>query len=510
MNISNMLTPELLDGLPDHSRLWLALSGGLDSVVLLDLAVQHCAAQQKTLDVIHVHHGLSPNADQWADHCRALCHRYQELWSVSISCQVVKVQLEAASSIEEQARKARYQAFEEYVSDGDLILMAHHGNDQLETMLMRLMRGAGAQGLSGMPVERPLGLGHLYRPLLAFQRAELEVYAQDKGLVWVEDESNRSHEFDRNFLRHEITPHLIARWPNAVRVACRSAQVLADADTLNKDLADIDLKGVACSPGVLSCSALLQLSPERQRNLLRFWLQSAGVRSPDFRQITIIIEELVLAQDDAQPLFRRPSYELRRYRDRLFLTLFAADQQEKNRLTKEGRKKNDSVDLAKAPAVRRPVAMGTGISCLRMGDVAESLEQGLGEKGCFFRIQLITDSEPVTGSEILSLPLSSMLSLAHRKGGESLRLPNRGRKTLKKLLQERGVPAWLRGQVRLFWLETHSGESRLIGAWSPLVEEKGAGSEFYDCCHAGIFWWDISVLEVGAGSDSQRVVITRK
>ncbi|OOV88630.1 tRNA lysidine(34) synthetase TilS [Oceanospirillum linum] len=493
---SDVITSDLLQNLPPHKQLWLALSGGLDSVVLLDLTVQYCASRQKSLKVIHVHHGLSPNADQWAEHCLSVCQCYQERLvvqekhsvqeglSVSVHCQVEHVQLNGISSIEEQARKARYQVFKDHLVEGDLILMAHHADDQLETLLLRLMRGAGALGLSGMPVERELGQGRLYRPLLAFERSELEAYAAENALSWVEDESNLGVEFDRNYLRHEITPRLKSRWPNATKVAGRSARVLSDADQLNRDLAEIDLKSVAASANALSCPALLELSPARQRNLLRFWLQNAGIPSPDYRQIMIILDELVLAQNDAQPLFQRPQYALRRYRDQLLLQLT----------------NTEASDDGHALYDTEPVSI--------CRDVVEAGGADLVKEAVAFRIEPFhveaclpeseSGSESVKDAEVLQLPLSSSVVLESRKGGESLRLPRRGGKALKKLLQETGVPAWLRDQVRLFWLETQEGERQLIGAWSPQVDK------------AGIFWWDISMLEADDKCDTYPVVIRRK
>lgn len=518
---AQMLTSKLLDALPEHNQLWLALSGGLDSVVLLDLAVQYCASRQKSLSVIHVHHGLSPNADHWAEHCLNLCQSYQASRSVSIDCHIERVRLSGDSSLEEQARKARYQVFKNCLKDGDLLLMAHHGDDQLETLLLRLMRGAGAQGLSGMPVERPLGLGCLYRPLLSYQRVELEAYAEENGLSWVVDESNQSLEFDRNFLRHEITPRLKSRWPQLVKVSGRSAQVLADADSLNNDLAKIDLARVALSglsdvalsksalsTSSLSCSALLELSVARQRNLLRYWLQSAGILPPDFRQMMTIIEELVRAQDDAQPLFQRPKYEIRRYRDHLILQL-TDESACKVRVAENALESAPENALDSAPADLCADSDSISLSSLLSDSFGDGGAVMLAKEGVGFQVECVAKDQIVQGRDILHLPVSASLRLAQRQGGESLRLPRRGSKALKKLLQETGVPAWLRDQVRLFWLETKAGGSHLIGAWSPLMATESAGSKSVRTREKGIFWWDISVLEKDEKAETRPVVITR-
>ncbi|WP_417597200.1 tRNA lysidine(34) synthetase TilS [Oceanospirillum sp.] len=473
----DVVTSDLLQNLPPHKQLWLALSGGLDSVVLLDLAVEFCVLHQSKLNVVHVHHGLSLNADVWASHCLELCDQYRQATSIQLSSVVEKVKLSSGASIEEQARLARYQVFERCLAEGDLMLMAHHGDDQLETVLLRLMRGSGSTGLSGMPICRPLGLGYLYRPLLSVERSDLELYANKKGLSWVEDESNLSRDFDRNFLRHEIVPLLKQRWPQASSVIGRSTQVLAENAQLNDELAALDLSYIMVSDYQLSCCALLQLSPARQRNVLRFWLVKSGIRAPDYRHINTIIDELVLAEADAQPLFARSEYEVRRYQGRLFLILHASATTEGHKALlnqKEGEESENPASKLLLPIRSR---------------------QLLSLDGAAFQLLPYQDVEYryPEDSQSLQLPAGSTLSLSYREGGESIYLFRRGRKTVKKLLQESGVPAWLRDKVRFFWLANESGEPQLIGFWSPLLIDTAQDAE--NPVSRGKFWWDVSVSE---------------
>ena len=230
----------LLNALPRTgvTRYWLAYSGGLDSHALLH-AMHGLRAQQRgiILCAVHVHHGLRPEADQWAAHCMSVCA------ALEIPCQVLHVQARPAAgeSPEDAARCARYQALRDVIGAGDCLLTAHHQDDQAETLLLQLLRGAGVAGLAGMPACAAFGTGLLARPLLSHSRAELRAYAERHGLHWVEDGSNAETGYDRNYLRHEILPRLRARWPATAAVLTRSAGHCAAATDLLQILAAQDL-----------------------------------------------------------------------------------------------------------------------------------------------------------------------------------------------------------------------------------------------------------------------------
>ena len=202
-----------------NAKAWhVALSGGLDSTVLLHLLVQLRQIHSlPPLAAVHVHHGLQVAADAWPAHCQALCD------ALSVPLQVFRVQVQAGASLERAARDARYQAFVAVTQAQEVLLTGQHRDDQAETVLFRLLRGTGVSGLAGMPHQRTLGEGHLCRPLLDVSRAELEVYARAHALTWVEDPSNTQTDFSRNYLRHEVFPALTKRWPQATASMARSA-----------------------------------------------------------------------------------------------------------------------------------------------------------------------------------------------------------------------------------------------------------------------------------------------
>ncbi|MGM0572056.1 MAG: tRNA lysidine(34) synthetase TilS, partial [Pseudomonadota bacterium] len=210
--------------LPPHSRIRIALSGGMDSVLLLHVAASLYAGTDR-LSAVHVNHQLQPNADQTERFCQQVCGELGV--PLDIRRVVVRSRQGAGKDtggIEEAARHARYQVFEDILVPDELLLMAHHGDDQAETVLFRLLRGTGVAGLGGMPGSRPLGEGLLYRPLLAFSRGELQAWATEKGIDWVEDPSNTDERFDRNFLRQTIMPLLKARWPSLISRIGHSAR----------------------------------------------------------------------------------------------------------------------------------------------------------------------------------------------------------------------------------------------------------------------------------------------
>lgn len=253
---------------------YLGLSGGLDSCVLLhllsELAKSHVLPPVRA---VHVHHGLQAVADDWPAHCATLCAR------LGIPLQVLSVRVAAGASLEAAARAARYQALAELLEPGAVLVTAQHRDDQAETLLFRLLRGAGVRGLAAMPLERPLGQGRLVRPLLSVSRTELERYAQQAKLNWVEDPSNQQLEFSRNYLRHQVLPMLARRWPQVQTSLARTAAHMSEAQQLLDELAAQDLQQAATPSGLdwlplpsLALTPLCALSAPRQRNLLRYWL----------------------------------------------------------------------------------------------------------------------------------------------------------------------------------------------------------------------------------------------
>lgn len=388
-----------------------AFSGGLDSTVLLHLLVQLSRqASLPPIHAIHVHHGLQAEADAWAQHCQRVCD------GLCVPLRIRHVQVSAGASLERAAREVRYAAFDEVLGSGELLLLAQHQDDQAETLLYRLLRGAGVRGLTGMPAQRPLAQGHLLRPLLDVPREHLLDYARQHGLSWVNDPSNADTELARNFLRAQILPRLRPHWPQAAAVLARAAEHQAEAQTLLDELASEDLR--ACQADsllgwlelpCLDLTAVRCLSDARQRNLLRHWL-APRTRLPDTRHWQGWLD-LRDAGGDAMPQWRLESGELQRHGD-LLLWL--------------GQHWRQPWDRQAQPWLNpdRPLQLpGNGV---------------------------VWFEGPA--------PLET-LSIGYRQGGEVLDVPGRGRRDLKRLLQEHGIPAFIRPRVPLLW-----GDGRLLGA----------------------------------------------
>lgn len=406
MNPSNIdLSARLLLNLKPwrNATTWrIAFSGGLDSTVLLHL-LAHLAKTQSlpALSAIHVHHGLQAVADAWPDHCQSVCSE------LGVPLQVVRVQVQPGASLERAARDARYAAFIEVTQANDVLLTAQHRDDQAETLLFRLLRGAGVRGLSGMPRQRPLGRGYLLRPLLDATRAELEAYAAEHKLSWIEDPSNQDRQFSRNYLRHQVFPVLTARWPQAIATMARSAAHLSEAQELLDELARIDLSQARTVSEFdwlglpsLELATLEKLSAARQRNALSHWLEPL-TRLPDSDHWSGWAD-LRDAAGDARPIWRLADGQLHRAGGRLWWL--------------------SSSWLHAAPAV------GT------WPDPAQPLA--------------LPDNGVLTlNGQIPHGPLQ----IRYREGGEVMELPGRGHRDLKRLLNERGVPQFVRGRLPLLF-----------------------------------------------------------
>src|SRR5687767_10443917 len=299
----------LLHGWP-VARLCVALSGGVDSMALL-LACQRIRDRQPCVQLraIHVNHGLQPSAAQWTEHCRAQCAR------LGIPFESVELALAPPRglSVEAVAREARYQALAARLLPGETLLTAHHQDDQLETVLLQLFRGAGVAGLAAMPASTPFGNGLHLRPLLDVTRAAIEADADAAGLPRIEGPTNLSRRFDRGLLRREIMPLLRARWPSVSRSVARSARHAAAAQSLLDELAELDAVG-AIEHGRLLAARLAQLSRVRQANLLRWWLRGAGLGMPSEARLDSILDDLLPARAGAQPAVTWTAGEVRRHR----------------------------------------------------------------------------------------------------------------------------------------------------------------------------------------------------
>ena len=428
--------------------LLVGFSGGLDSRVLLTLLASLVSERPGySLQACHVHHGLSPKADAWAEQCLQVCAQLQ------VPCEVVRVKLRLGEgvSLEAQARAARYQALAKRLLPGGALVTAHHEDDQLETLLLALKRGAGPRGLAAMPARQPFACddvvgGELLRPLLAVSRAQLAAWAAQEKLEWVEDESNQDERFDRNFLRARIVPLLRERWPSYAATARRSSELCAEQESLARELAVADLQQCQATDGSLTLAKVRELSLPRRHNLLRHWLRQQSGLVPSREQLLRIWPQVVQARGDAMPRLHWQGGDVCRYADRLYLV---------------------SHRLPELPV------------CLPLRAEGGRVQLADGRLWCWQT--LIWDGRsdgqwvrlPQQG-EIVTLRFGVVGSLRARPMGRQ------GSRELKKLWQEYEVAPWLRGRVPLlFYGETLVAALGYFVCQAFVAEPDGAAW----------FWW---------------------
>jgi tRNA(Ile)-lysidine synthase len=299
---------------PAGAGLCVAYSGGLDSTVLLHAAARVAADDPRyRVRAVHVDHRLHPDSDAWRAHCQQAAATLQ----IELTQLVVDVPRQQGASLEAAARDARYEALRGTLRPGEIVLTAHQADDQLETILFALLRGAGLRGLSAMPATQRFGAGWLARPLLGFTRRELEDWARAHALSWISDPSNENVGFDRNYIRHRVVPALYERWPAAAVSAARSAAHLGEANRLLESLAESDLARVARG-ACLDVSMLRDLEPPRLRNVLRHWVRQCGGPAPSTRKLAAIEHDLLGAREDRVPCVDWEGCEVRRYRGLLY------------------------------------------------------------------------------------------------------------------------------------------------------------------------------------------------
>ena len=290
-----------------------AYSGGVDSTLLLTVLCEIAGA--KRLRALHVDHGLHPDSTHWA----AACAAYAAALGVGYASRRLSWPAGDRRNTEARAREARYAAFAEWLRPGEVLLTAHHADDQLETVLLRLMRGAGVRGLRGVVPAMPFAAGRLARPLLAFTRQEIETEAAVRGLRWTEDPSNRDTRLDRNHLRARVLPALRERWPDAARHVGTSAARMDEAEGLLVALAALDAPVPLHGSEPLPQGAWLSLPPARQRNLLRHLLRARGLPLPNATQLEELLTRLHVTRPDARTRVAWPGAEARLFRQRLYL-----------------------------------------------------------------------------------------------------------------------------------------------------------------------------------------------
>jgi len=407
-----------LEALPAELRIKVAYSGGMDSHVLLHALRQTLARNGgKRLSAIHVNHGLHADAGQWAIHCEQVCRDLR----VPLEVVEVQVSVEAKEGPEAAARRARYAAFVQRLERTDALLLAHHLDDQAETFLLQLLRGAGPAGLSAMPAEAGLGSGRLLRPLLEVCRNDIRDYAEGHALVFIEDSGNQELRYDRNYLRHEIMPRIRRRWPAAARTIARAAGHQAALARAAREMGTRALK--QAEEGVtLNCKALSRLHPDAARLALRAWLEARGFSPPSKVILDRILEEVVTAAADAEPLVVWSGAEVRRYQGALHVTPPLPSAEPDRVVDWDGRR---TLVLPQG-RLRATPAKGRGLRAALLGE--------------------------------------NDMQVRFRRGGERCRPAGHSRSvTLKAWFQRCGVPPWERDRVPLIYIR---GElAAVAGHW---------------------------------------------
>lgn len=393
----------LLPQFAANKTCWIAYSGGLDSHVLLSLCHQLRTEINFDFRAIHINHHISPHADSWGLHCQKICDQYQ----IELFQSDVQLNLKPGDSLEETARDKRYAIFTEYMQQDDILLTAHHQDDQAETVLLQLLRGAGPKGLSAMPRLKKFGRGYLARPLLGFSRNELEIYARENNLTWIEDESNQDVTLSRNFIRHEIMPRLITAWPSASASIARSAAHCAEnQDLLEEYLQDDYRAATGSDENTLSVAKLLQMKPEKQKLILRRFIYQNNFSLPNSRKIESILQDVLHSAWDKSPCVKWDDAMLRRHKDDIHLLSAEVEP-----------------DLATVEwEIEKPLELTHGVLKTR-------LISGAG---------LRADIKQV--------------AVGFRQGGEMVEVKGRGRQSLKNLFQEWGVLPWERSSLPLVFV----------------------------------------------------------
>ena len=314
MNLANHLAHFLTHHQLNNATIVLGLSGGVDSVVLLDLLAKSTLGLDQ-IKVIHVNHGLSDEALKWQHFCEELCHSYR----IEFYCEKVDI-TDLSLGIEGAARQARYAALSKYMSDDSVLLTAQHENDQAETLLLALKRGSGVLGLAAMQPVSQLPLGRQARPLLGVSQLIINQYATLHGLEWVEDDSNVDIRFDRNFLRHNIIKTLNDRWPHFSQSAARSAQLCQEHMMLADEIAHIDLANCRVTDKQISLAHLSTLTDVRINNVLRYWLRQNSVALPSQKQFAQLVNQLFCAKADANISVELGHHRIKRYLANAYIT----------------------------------------------------------------------------------------------------------------------------------------------------------------------------------------------
>jgi tRNA(Ile)-lysidine synthase len=389
-----------VDKLADYNSINIGFSGGLDSTVLLHLLASIPVLANKLL-AVHVNHGLSADANAWQVHCEQYCSK------IGVPVVISRAKLKSHANVEELARNVRYDVFKSLLIKNDCVVLAHHCNDQAETLLLNLLRGAGVDGLASMLASRPLNSGDLIRPFLNLTRDCLENYAIYHELKWIEDDSNYSLNYSRNYIRHEILPLLTKKWPKAIENIASCAKNCQNARSNLESLAALDCTEVEDKTPTISLDSLPLDDRSRLINVLRVWFKKNSIIPPSSKIIDRLVDEVVFARFDSQPCLVLGDLVIRRYRAKLYLV------------------ENNETEPKDAVWNNFPEEF----------DLNNDLK--------------LTAERAGTG---LFIPKNSVVEIKFRSGGETFQWHGQTKK-LKKLFQQWGVLPWQRDFVPLIFID---------------------------------------------------------
>ena len=399
--IKHLFNDESVSILEAAPQILVGYSGGLDSTLLLHALASDARFSSK-LQALHVHHGLSEHAGYWQQRCEAFCNQH------GVPLKVHHAHLQRGPNLEEEARDVRYAAFAAALHAQGCLVLAHHRDDQAETVLLALCRGTGITGLVGMPQVRTFATGKLLRPFLHVERETLNHYAIEHELTWISDESNENTQYSRNYIRHDIMPLLRSRWPAVTRTILSGTKNCEQAQANLNDLAMIDSPDLVLKKDKLALSNLMHLSDSRIVNVLRTWLMNQAVRLPSSKKMEALVHTVIRAKADAAPSIQINNHIIRRYQSTLYCS-----------------------EMIPTPVIFEDVIWSS---------FPESMLSGNG----------FLMANPV--DEGICVPAGALVEIRYRKGGERIRLHGQT-KSLKKMCQALGIPPWLRDKIPLIYID---------------------------------------------------------
>ena len=388
------------------ARYVVGYSGGIDSTVLLHAINK--MTEHIPVVAVHINHQLIPQAAEWEKHCR----KFSESISVEFLSRKVIIDMNSGYGLEAASRKGRYDSFKQLIRKNDYLLTAHNQDDQVETVLLNIFRGCGLRGIRGIPASRKFFEGRLVRPLLRVSRNEISEYAKKYKLNWIEDPSNQYQKYDRNFLRHKILAQLKTRWPAVNNNVRKTSELASEINAELKEIALIDAP-LFYKNNQLDIRGIKNLSPARQKNILRYALLSLGFPLPSSIKLNQIINEVINARVDRQPLVQWSDVQVRRYRKKIYF------------LSEYFQPKDNNIEKIYLNGPNWQLGKGLGSLSLEKSDIG--IKRSIAKEG---------------------------FNVTFRAGGEKIKPLGSGySRKVKKLFQEAAVVPWMRENIPLLFYE---------------------------------------------------------